>query len=152
MSTMLPTRRSTLAPWREMNELQNRLRRFLGEPLFEAETMGWFPAMDLVETDGELELTAELPGVDPKDVDVEIEGSVLTVRGEKRGEREEEQTREGRKVRISERSYGEFSRSFTLPSTVDAEKIKAEFQKGLLKVQLPKRKEAMGRRIEVKAK
>lgn len=152
MSPLLPARRPAMAPWREMNELENRLRRFFGEPLFEAEPIGWAPAMDLVETDGELELSAELPGVDPKDVEVEVEGNVLTVRGQKRGTKEEEHEREGRRVRIAERTYGEFSRSFTLPTSVNPETIKAEFEHGVLKVHLPKREEARGRRIEVQAK
>lgn len=151
MLTGLPTRRfPALAPWREIDGFENRLRRMFGEALGETEALGWAPAVDVVETDDELKLTAELPGVGPEDVEIELEGNMLTIRGEKKLEREETKA-EGR-ARVFERVYGEFSRSFTVPAAVDPEKITAEFQNGVLMVHMPKTTEAKGRRIEVHAK
>lgn len=139
------------APWRELDEIENRMSRLFREPTFPAEDMGWAPAVEVVENDRELRLTAELPGVDPEDVEIELEQNVLTIRGEKNEEKEEEKEEGERKYRIWERSYGEFSRSFTLPSTVDAEKIEAKFDQGVLTVHLPKTREATGRRIPVES-
>lgn len=150
MRTALPTRRfPTLTPWREYDGFENRIRRLLGEAFGETETFGWTPAVNVMETDEELKLTAELPGIAPEDVEIELEGNVLTIRGEKRMEHKEEE--EG-KLRVYERAYGEFTRSFTLPATVNAEKIAAEFENGVLMVHMPKTAEARGRRIKVEAK
>ena len=92
------------------------------------------PSIEIHETDKGLELSAELPGVDEKDVEVTLADNRLTIKGEKKSEREEKQ--EGRVM--SERSYGSFQRSFTLPYDVDASKVTADFDKGVLKVALPK--------------
>lgn len=153
MLARLPTRwSSALAPRREIDGFETRLRRLFEEPFFETETMGWMPAVDVVEKDNELMLTAELPGVASEDVDIELEGNLLRIHGEKKGEREEEETKGERKVRVWERTYGEFSRSFTLPGYVDPAKVAAEFENGVLTVHLPKAAEAKGRRIKVEAK
>ena len=147
----LPTRRfPALAPWREIDGFENRLRRMFGEAFGETETLGWTPVVDVVETDEALKLTAELPGVGPEDVEIEVEGNILTIHGEKKVEREETKA-EGR-VRLYERAYGEFSRSFTLPTSVNPDKIAAEFEDGVLMVHMPKTTEAKGRRIKVQAK
>ena len=145
----LPTRRAAMTPWRQFDGFENQVRRLLEETMGEAETFGWTPAVNVVENDDEMKLTAELPGVSPDDVDIEIENNVLSIRGEKKVEHEE---REEGKFRIYERAYGEFTRSFTLPATVNAEKIAAEFENGVLTVHLPKTAEARGRRIKVEAK
>lgn len=153
MRTRLPARwSSALTPRRDIDGFETRLRRLFEEPFFETETVGWMPSVDVTEEEDELMLTAELPGVAPEDVDIELEGNVLTIHGEKKREHEREETKGERKVRVWERSYGEFSRSFTLPTSVDPEKVAAEFENGVLMVHLPKSVEARGRRIEVEAK
>jgi HSP20 family protein len=107
------------------------------------------PAMDFVEQDKEYVVSAELPGLDEKNLEVKLSGDVLTIRGEKKEEREEERPT----YRLSERRYGSFQRSVQLPADVDAEKIDARFVKGVLTVTLPKSEEAMKkqRNVEVKA-
>lgn len=106
------------------------------------------PDVDVTETDDELRITAELPGMEQKDVEIELSGNQLTVRGEKKEEREE--TRKD--YHISERRYGSFRRSLQLPDTVDAEKIDAEMKNGVLTVVLPKTAEAKAksRKISVR--
>ena len=117
-----------------------------------AETIGWSPATEIAETPTELSLTAELPGMEKKDVDISVEDGVLTLRGEKTQERTE--GKDKKEYYLWERSYGAFERSFTLPRTVDPSKISAEFDKGVLKVKMPKTEEAKskGRKIEIAAK
>ena len=92
------------------------------------------PRVDTAETDTAYEVTAELPGVDEKDIKISLEGDMLAISGEKKAEREEKK----KDYAMSERSYGSFKRAFTLPANVDAEKIAAKFEKGVLKVTLPK--------------
>jgi HSP20 family protein len=110
---------------------------------------GWTPAISIEETPEELLLTAELPGLAPENVEVHVEDGVLTLRGEKREERAAES--EKRRYLVWERSHGSFSRSFRLPRSVSADAIVAEFDKGLLRVRLPKAAEARSRRIPVGA-
>jgi HSP20 family protein len=105
----------------------------------------WAPAVDIYEHDGNLVLKAELPGIDPKDVDVRVENNVLTLQGERKFESEVKREQYHR----VERAYGTFSRSFTLPNVVDNDKIKAEFKDGLLRVVLPKREEAKPKQISI---
>jgi HSP20 family protein len=128
------------------------IERALSEPFSAtfAEPVGWAPAVDIVETPKEFTLTAELPGMDLKDVTLSVEDGVLTLRGEKVEERKEE---ENKKVYLYERTYGAFQRSFALPAGVDSSKVSAEFQKGVLKVHIPKDGEAVpkGRTIEIKS-
>lgn len=109
---------------------------------------GATPNVEIHETDTGLEVSAELPGVDEKDVEVTLSDNILTIKGEKRSEREEKQN--GRV--FSERSYGSFQRSFSLPFEADPSKVTAKFDKGVLKVALPKspEQEKKTRRIEVK--
>jgi HSP20 family protein len=140
--------------WRSLlatpGELDRILDRSFGMPALTplaGEPLTWTPATDLVESNTEYTLTAELPGMDAKDVEVGVEGGILTVKGEKKSEKEEK--RDGERWHIIERSYGSFERSFTLPSTVDAERIKAEFANGILTVRLPKRTESKGRRVAI---
>jgi len=129
--------------------LQNRLNR-LFEPYAE-ETLPlttWVPACDIYETDKEIVVKAELPGLKKEDVFVSIENNVLMIRGERKFEGEVKRENFHR----VERTYGEFLRSFTLPTFIDANKILAEFKDGLLMVTLPKREEAKPKQIEVKIK
>ncbi len=139
--------RSLLRDW---DRLENQMQRLLGgmslwEPTSEAFT--WGPKVDISEDNGNYVLTAELPGVEPDDVDIEMEGNVLTIGGEKDVKREHEDER----VQLSERRYGAFARSFTLPSAADPENVTAEFHQGVLTVRVGKRAEARGKKIEVKA-
>jgi len=110
-------------------------------------TEAWAPRVDISEQDNAVLLTAELPGVAKEDVKVELKDGVLTVSGEKKTEHKEEENGFYR----SERVYGSFTRSFTVPDTLDAEKIEAEYANGVLKLMLPKRPEAAPRLINVKA-
>ncbi len=106
------------------------------------------PDVDVTETEGELRVTAELPGMEEKDVEIELSGSQLTVRGEKKEEREETK----KDYHVSERRYGSFRRTLQVPDTVDAENINAEMKNGVLTVVLPKTEEAKSkaRKISVK--
>jgi HSP20 family protein len=101
--------------------------------------------VDIYEHDGNIVLKAELPGIDPKDVDVRVENNVLTLRGERKLESEIKRDDYHR----VERAYGKFSRSFTLPNVVDTEKIKADFKDGVLQVSLPQREEAKPKQISI---
>jgi len=108
----------------------------------------WNPAVDIVERENEFEVKVELPGVKKEDVNITLESSVLTIRGEKKQEKEEKQDNFHR----VERSYGSFQRSFTLPATVKSDKIDASFRDGMLVITLPKAEEAKPKQIEVKVK
>jgi HSP20 family protein len=120
------------------------------EPLLRYETSFGVsaPVVDVVEKEKEYQISAELPGLDEKDVDVSVADDMLTIKGEKddmltiKGEKREEKEEKAKNYYISERHYGAFQRSFQLPSGVDAEKIEANFQKGVLTVTLPKTPEA----------
>jgi HSP20 family protein len=105
------------------------------------------PAVDITEKEGEYSITAEVPGMAEKEIQVSLSGDTLTIKGEKRQEREEK----GENRYLSERSYGEFQRAFTLPEDVDRERIAAAFANGVLSVTLPKLVKAPPRKIEVNA-
>ena len=110
-------------------------------------TSAWLPPVDVLEDKDGVRLTAELPGVRQDDVQISLEHNVLTIRGEKKAEVEAQSDR----VRRVERQYGAFERSFALPSTVDADRIEARFEHGVLTVTLPKAEKAKPRQIEIKA-
>lgn len=145
--------RMILDPFRSLEE---RMRRFFGEGLDPFGRAGeenwslaaWSPACDIYENENEVVVKAELPEVKKEDVHVSFENNILTIRGERKFS---EETKKENYHRL-ERSYGEFTRSFTLPGFVNADKINAEFKDGLLRVTLPKREEARPRQIEVKVK
>jgi HSP20 family protein len=127
------------------------LRRPLwAEPLFRRE-MRWptMPPVDVVEGDKAYELTAELPGMDEKSIEVKVTDGYLTIKGEKREEKEEKE----KDYYLSERHFGSFERSFDVPESVDLSKIEASFKKGVLTVTMPKKAEARKpeKKIEVKA-
>lgn len=105
----------------------------------------WAPAVDIYETENELVLKADLPAIDEKDLDIRVENNTLTIRGERKFERE---VKEENYLRV-ERTYGSFSRSFGLPNTVDTEAIKAEYKNGVLKVEMPKRAESKPKQVKV---
>ena len=105
----------------------------------------WSPAVDIYETESDIVLKAELPEVDQKDIEIKIDENVLTLKGERRFEKE---TKEENYHRM-ERFYGSFSRSFTLPSGIEQEKIKAQYKDGVLKITMPKKAETKSKKITV---
>ncbi len=133
-----------------VTSLSSWLDDILGGSLFEAAdrelVWGNWPKVDISEEDDHYELKADLPGMDKKDISISIEKGVLSIEGEKK-----EETRKGKgKYCHYERSYGRFSRSFTLPDEVDAEKIEARMNNGVLELRLPKSERARRKAIEVK--
>ena len=136
-------------PYRDLLSLQERMNRiFEGSlsPGRSEETFStWAPAVDIYETEKEIVLKADLPGVNLTDVDIRVENNTLTVRGERQFEKSAKQDNYHR----VERSYGAFARTFSLPSTVDAEKIAAGYENGVLQIAMPKREEARPKQIKV---
>ena len=106
----------------------------------------WIPSLDFSETKSDLVVKAELPGIDPKDIDISLSEGVLTIRGEKRQEKEEKE--EG--YHLVERRYGSFTRSIRLPREIQNEKINASYQNGVLKITLPKTEEAKKKEVKIK--
>ena len=135
-------------PARDYARVQDEMNRLLGGNLGtrQTETFGWTPAVDIFEDTEGVTFKFDLPEVDPKDVDVRLEDGTLTVRGERKLEREDKQDGYHR----VERAYGAFARSFTLPATLDAEKVNAEAKNGVLRIFIPKRAEAKPKSISVK--
>lgn len=136
-------------PWGGFRE-GSRLARLMDEMFGERPRLGLgvtVPAVDVTEADDHYLISAEIPGVKRHDLTLEVREGVLSLRGEKRSEREE--TKE--KARILERSYGAFSRSFSLPADADPEKISAKFEDGVLKVTIAKRPEAKAKAISIKS-
>jgi HSP20 family protein len=138
-------------PFRDLGMLQDRMNRLFDdagrgwrsdEP---AATTSWSPSVDIFETEGEIVVKAELPGTDRKDITLHLENNVLTLRGERRFEKE---TKEENYHRI-ERAYGNFSRSFSIPATVDEETIRADYKDGVLKIVLPKKEQAKPKQIKI---
>jgi HSP20 family protein len=138
-------------PFREFSTLQERMNRLFRDsygPEGREETLTstqFAPPVDVYEDEHNVTLKIEVPGIDEKDIDVRIENNVLTVHGERKLEKEEKEEN----FRRVERQYGSFTRTFTLPSTVDSEKIQAEYDKGILKIVLPKKAEAKPKQIKV---
>ncbi len=138
-------------PFREMMALEERLNRLFQQgigPVRDQESLqAWAPPVDIYETEKEIVLKADLPDVKAEDVDIRLENNVLTLRGERRFEKD---VKEENYYRV-ERQYGSFSRTFSLPGTVDADKIDARYENGVLHVTLPKREEARPKQIRIKA-
>ncbi|MCO6510662.1 MAG: Hsp20/alpha crystallin family protein [Aridibacter famidurans] len=138
-------------PFRELRSLQDEMNRLFmtNVPRSVAQedlaSGGWSPSVDIYESENEIILEAELPGMKRDDFEVSIENNVITLKGKREFEKKEE----GDNYHRVERSYGAFTRSFSLPRTVSAENTTADFRNGVLKVTLPKREEAKARRIEV---
>ena len=145
------TRRSPfLSPWHELEDVSDRLNRLFGVPgQGEASSRAlWTPAVNVAETKESLILSAELPGMNIGDVEIEVENNVLSLRGEKKELKEEG---DEKRYHLWERCYGSFERSFPLPRTVKTDEITAEFKDGILHVNMPKAPEAKSRRISIKA-
>ena len=156
-----------LAPWRPFESLRQEIDRlfedfdggmwrsrfarpmFNLQPPWARESMWAMPAVDVAESDKGYEITAELPGMDEKNIEVKFADGILTIKGEKKDEKEEKK----KDYYLSERSYGSFQRSFRVPDGVDTDKIEASFKKGVLTVALPKSAEAQktAKKIDVKA-
>lgn len=139
------------APFRDFLRLHDELTRaldagFRGVPGESENLGGWAPPVDIYEDAEGITLRAELPEVDPNAVDLRVENGTLTLKGERKLDREEKKEN----YRRIERFYGTFSRSFSLPPTVDTEKVRAEYKQGVLSVFLPRREETKPRQIRVK--
>jgi HSP20 family protein len=136
-------------PFREMNVLQSNLNRIFqdyGRGSDELMTSGTFvPPVDIYEDEHNITLKMEVPGIDEKDINITLENNTLTVRGERKLEKEEKEENFHR----MERRYGAFTRSFSLPNTVDAEHVTANYNNGILNIQLAKRAEAKPKQIKV---
>ncbi|MDY6990496.1 MAG: Hsp20/alpha crystallin family protein [Thermodesulfobacteriota bacterium] len=147
---------NSLTPWSSRGEMtgfrqeMDRLfdRFFEGWP-FRAfvEEGQWSPSVDVSENAKAVIVKAEIPGIDPKAIDVSVRGNILTLRGERKKEHEET----GEDFHRTERSYGAFSRSIRLPAEVDVAKVTANYKDGVLKINLPKTKQAEAKKIQVKA-
>ena len=138
-------------PTRELGTIQSEMNRLFNS-FFDTPTQSngasfrrWIPAMDLVETDDSFVLKADLPGLAEADVNVELDDNVLTISGERKAEHED---RKAGYYRV-ERSYGSFRRSLTLPEGVDAESVKATFDKGVLEVSVPKPAQQTPRKVQI---
>jgi HSP20 family protein len=118
---------------------------FTSEGETELSTRAWAPPVDIYETENDIVLKAELPGVDTKDVEVRIEDNTLYLKGERKFEKE---VKEQNYHRV-ERSYGSFARSFSLPNSISADKVTADFKDGLLTVTMPKREEAKPKTVKI---
>jgi HSP20 family protein len=135
-------------PFRDVAALQNRMNRLFEEQYGgreELTTGAFVPPVDIYEDEHGIQLKLEAPGIDEKDLDIKVENNVLTVSGERKLEKEEKEENFHR----VERRYGSFSRSFTLPNTVDTENIHADYENGVLKIRLAKRAEAKPKQIKV---
>ena len=163
-----PTERSTAFQWRPFESLRREIdrifedfegdfwRRPFRRSIFDVEpfrrrelTWGAAPTVDIVEKNDAYEVTAELPGMNEKNIEVKLANGVLTIRGEKQEEKEEKK----KDYHLQERRFGSFERHFAVPEGVDTDKIEASFKKGVLSITLPKKPEAIkaGKKIEVKA-
>jgi HSP20 family protein len=135
-------------PFRGAATLHEHLNRVFGEGFNRGEESNlstWAPAVDILETEHDLVVKADIPDVDPKELDIRVENNILTIRGERKFEK---QVNEKNYLRV-ERSYGSFARSFSLANTVNSEAIKADYHNGVLTLNIPKREEAKPKQIKV---
>jgi len=139
-------------PFRDLSILQERMNRVFEDAAGRgwkgeepSPTTSWSPAVDIYETDNQIMVQAELPGIEKKDIALQLENNVLTLKGERRFEKE---TKQENYHRI-ERSYGGFSRAFTIPTIVDEEKIRADYKDGILKIELPKKEQVKSKQIKI---
>jgi HSP20 family protein len=136
-------------PFRNFSVLQDQFNRMVESGLKASPDNSalttWAPAVDIYETENDLVLKADLPEVAEKDIDIRVENNMLTIRGERKFE---ESVKEDNYLRV-ERAYGSFSRSFSLPTTVDTESIKANYKNGVLTVELPKRAESKPKQVKI---
>src|SRR5213080_2939750 len=136
-------------PFRNVTTLQDQINRLFNDAFDrtgeDSNLSAWAPAVDIYETEQELVVKADLPDVDPKDLDIGVENNLLTIRGERKFEKK---VSEENYLRV-ERSFGSFARSFTLANTVNTDAIKADYQNGVLTLTIPKREEAKPKQIKV---
>lgn len=140
-------------PFRELSTMQDRINRIFGDAYTRryddadlTQRGEWMPAVDIYENaHQEIVLKAELPGISREDIDLRVENNTLTLRGERKRDTEVKQEQYHR----VERSYGSFSRSFSLPTRIDTDQVRAEFKDGVLSITLPVKAEAKPRQIEV---
>jgi HSP20 family protein len=136
-------------PFPRATSLQEQINRLFSEVLErtgeESSLTAWAPAVDIYETEHELVVKADLPDVDPQDLDIRVENNILTIRGERKFEKK---VNKENYLRV-ERAYGSFARSFTLANTVNSEAIKADYQNGVLTLTIPKKEEAKPKQIKV---
>ncbi len=137
-------------PYREFSSVQDRLNRLFNASFNEGRdeslaTSTFAPAVDVYEDEHHITLKIEVPGIEEKDIDVRIENNILSIHGERKFEKEEKEEN----YRRIERQYGSFTRTFTLPNTVDTESVSANYEKGVLKVKLAKKAEAKPKQIKV---
>jgi HSP20 family protein len=137
-------------PFRSLASFQEQMNRLFDGTLRtrdgESALTTWAPAVDIYETENELVIKVDLPDVNEKDLDIRVENNMLTIQGERKFE---EKTSRDNYLRV-ERAYGSFSRSFSLPNTVDTDAIHAEYKNGVLTVQMPKRAEAKPKQVKVR--
>ena len=132
----------TLAPFQGLRLFEDAVTRMMSEP---RANRPWSPAVDIYETEDALKLKADIPDVKTEDIDVRVENQTLTIRGQRKFEKEENVKGHHR----IERSYGEFVRSFAVPASVDTEKVQAEYRNGVLTITLPKKEAAKPRQVKV---
>jgi HSP20 family protein len=136
-------------PFRGIATLQDQINRLFNDGIErtgeDSSLTTWTPAVDIYETEHELVVKADLPQVDPKDLDIRVENNILTLRGERKFE---SKVSEDKYLRV-ERTYGSFSRSFALANTVNTEAIKADYHDGVLTLSVPKREEAKPKQIKI---
>jgi HSP20 family protein len=140
-----------LAPFRDFERMRRDMDR-MWNSFFERGTIGgedggeWLPSLDVAETKNEIVVKAEVPGLEPKDIDISLSDGLLTIKGEKKQEREEKEEN----YHLVERSYGSFTRLIRLPNEVQSDKINASYKNGVLKVVLPKSEEAKKKEVKIK--
>jgi len=140
-----------ISPFRDFERMRRDMDRFW-DSFFERGVLRgedgreWLPSLDVAETKNEIVVKAEVPGLEPKDIDISLSDGLLTIKGEKKQEREEKEEN----YHLVERSYGSFTRSIRLPNEVQSDKINASYKNGVLKVVLPKSEEAKKKEIKIK--
>jgi HSP20 family protein len=139
-------------PFRGLTSLQDQVNRLFGDSVTRGgasqnDLATWAPAVDIYETENALVVKADLPDIQEKDIDIRVENNTLTIRGERKFQKE---VNEDNYLRV-ERAYGTFTRSFSLPNTVNTEGIHAEYRNGVLTVNMPKREESKPKQIKISA-
>ena len=142
-------------PFRDLETLQERMNRIFNETLVRIQRPeegllegAWKPAVDIFEEEENFIVKAELPEIDPKEIDIRVEENTLTIKGERKIEREDKKEN----YHLVERAYGSFQRSFTLPQSIQRDNIKANYEKGVLTITLPKKPERKPKQIKVEVK
>ena len=140
------TRITRFNPFSDLRRLEASFEPFFGFPFVQEQSRAaaWNPPVDVVEENGKILVKVEVPGVDEKDLRITFEDGLLTVSGERQFERKDD-----RNYHRIERAYGSFTRSFTLPRSVDGSQIKADYRSGILEIEIPKKEESLPRQIQI---